>query len=80
MIMPDPDSAEIGFLVDGWLTSLRESGMSPSRRERRAKYLGLMSTRNWEPATRFQAQVLASFQSWIQEHPLAKNSAPKQSN
>ena len=33
-MLPDPDSEEIGLLVDQWLVSLRKAGMSPQQLER----------------------------------------------
>ncbi len=37
---PDPDSPEMGYLVDQWLVSLRKGGMKARQLERVARRLG----------------------------------------
>ena len=62
---PDPDSPEMGHLVDRWLVFLRQEGMSGRQLERMARALARVSEQGWKANTEAKHVSITSFTAWL---------------
>jgi hypothetical protein len=62
---PDPDSAEMGRLVDRWLRSLRAEGATCRQLAGAVQRLARIANRDWQPRTPAEHATLRAFQAWI---------------
>ncbi len=62
---PDPDSPEMGYLIDQWLVSLRQGGMSARQSERVARALARISEQGWQGTTKAEQVTITSFTAWL---------------
>ncbi len=61
---PDPDSPEMGYLIDQWLVSLRKEGLNGRQLERVARALAKASEHGTGNTTGEQ-KILAAFRLWL---------------
>lgn len=64
---PDPDSAEMGCLVDQWLVSLRKEGINRRQLERVARALAKATEQGWKGNTKVEQASMTSFTAWLLE-------------
>lgn len=63
----NPDSTEMGFLVDQWLVSLRRSGMTAKELTEMARSLGKAARQCWKSTSNDEQEATASFSTWLRE-------------
>lgn len=65
---PDPDSPEMGYLVDQWLVSLRKTGMKPAQLARYVQELGRASNQIWMEKNDIKNEAVIAFFDWLAQH------------
>lgn len=64
--LPDPDSEAMGHLVDTWLVSLRQAGMSSRTLERKARRLAWEFNHNQQDNA-----VIVAFREWVNKRAVS---------
>jgi hypothetical protein len=64
---PDPDSPEMGYLIDQWLVSLRKEGLNGRQLERVARTLAKATEQGLTGKTEEEQATIASFAAWLHQ-------------
>ena len=64
--LPDPDSHEVGELIDAYLSQQRRSGWTSRKVQIEAQHLGLAAAENWNADSLGTVAAVQRFTMWIQ--------------